>query len=75
MKTCYYCRGNVEAARVNHVAERGGLPIMIRDLAVEKCMQCGEVFFDLEASAQIDDALKGITPPVDSVQVPVYQGH
>ncbi len=75
MKTCYFCKGIVEPARIDYMAGGKHQYVFIRDLAVEKCTQCGEVYFDPDASQQIDAALQGVSTPVDSYAVPVYQGH
>lgn len=75
MNTCYFCKGDVEQTTVNHMVSHGDRHVLIKGLQVEKCRQCGELFFDLDASRAVERAIKGDSATVDVIQVPVVLAH
>lgn len=71
MKTCYVCKGPVERVRIEYMARRAGQYTLIRDLPVERCAQCGEVYLDDAASREIDNVLSRAACADASIEVPV----
>lgn len=71
MSTCYFCKGNVVRARIDYMAQSKGDYVLIRNLPVEQCTQCGEVFLDVPASRQIDAALADAAGADERVEIPV----
>ncbi|HNR31537.1 MAG TPA: YgiT-type zinc finger protein [Candidatus Hydrogenedentes bacterium] len=71
MNTCYYCKGDIERARIEHMARARDGYVFVRNLSVERCTQCGEVYLDAAASRQIDAALDDADSAQERLQVPV----
>jgi len=57
VKTCYFCKGHVQPGRVDYMAQKAGRYVLVKDLPVELCTQCGEAYLDGAASRRIDQAL------------------
>ena len=58
---CFYCRGLMEHTTVTDFVDFGTCIIAVRDVPCHKCVECGEVAFDLrvgERVEQIVDTLK-----------------
>ena len=71
MKTCYFCKGPVEPAHIEYMASRAGHYILVKDLPVELCRQCGEVYLDDTASRQIDEAVSDVAKAEQHLNIPV----
>ena len=73
MKTCYFCRGPVEARTIDYMARRGDTYTLVKGLRAEVCGQCGEIYLGIEASKAIDRALDETGASKESVVVPVVR--
>ena len=71
MKTCYFCRGPVKHTRIDHMAKNAGRYALVKDLPVEQCGQCGEVYLDAAASKSIDEAVAKAASTREHLNVPV----
>ena len=71
MKTCYLCRGPVKKRTMEYMAHRHGEYVLVRNLAVEACEQCGEVYLDPSASRRIDEAFARKASAQQRLEVPV----
>jgi len=71
VKTCFLCRGAVEVGRVDYMANRAGRYALVKNLPVERCVQCGEVYLDADASRQVDAALANAATAEERLDVPV----
>ena len=71
MKTCYFCKGPVAPARVDYMAQAHNQYVMVQRLAVERCVQCGEIYLDVAASREIDKALARAASPDSHLDIPV----
>lgn len=71
MKSCYFCKGPVVSGTTDYMARRGGRYTLVKALTAERCVQCGEVYLDPEASRQIDRALANATAASEHLDVPV----
>jgi len=56
MDTCFQCKGTVNAWRIDYMAHRNETYLLVKDLPVEACSQCGEIYLDAEASRRVDIA-------------------
>ncbi|MBI5194961.1 MAG: YgiT-type zinc finger protein [Nitrospirae bacterium] len=45
MKTCPFCKGNIEVRKINHMHKWGSEFYLFENVQTEVCRQCGEVFF------------------------------
>ena len=73
MKKCYFCRGTIERARIEYMARSEGGYVLVRDLPVERCTQCGEVYLDEAASKEVDTALSNAGQAAERLEVPVVR--
>lgn len=73
MNTCYFCKGPIEETRIDHMAQRRGQYVLVRDLMVERCTQCGEVYLDAAACRRVDAALSAAGGAAECLTVPIVQ--
>ncbi len=73
MNTCYVCKGPIETAHVDHMVNRSGKFTLVKDLPVERCTQCGEIYLDDQASRKVDDALSKAALSHEHLDVPVVR--
>lgn len=71
MKTCYFCKGRVTPRIIEYMAHRSGEYVLVRNLPVEACEQCGEVYLDPSASRRVDEAFSRKGKAQQRLQVPV----
>jgi YgiT-type zinc finger domain-containing protein len=71
MKTCYFCKGRVTPRIIEYMAHRRGEYMLVRNLPVEACEQCGEVYLDPSASRRVDEAFSRKANAQQRLQVPV----
>ncbi|MEF9426883.1 MAG: YgiT-type zinc finger protein [Candidatus Mariimomonas ferrooxydans] len=45
MKTCPFCKGNIEIRKINHMHKWDREFYLFENIQTEVCGQCGEVFF------------------------------
>ena len=72
MKTCYFCKGSVEAKRIQHVHLWGRQLFILEDVPAEVCQQCGETYFAPDVLAEIDKIVTSNLQPTTTMTVPVY---
>ncbi len=72
MEECFFCKGNVEERRIEHVHKWEGQLYLFRNVPAEVCSQCGEVFFGPEALKAMDAVVLGKAKSKEHVSVPVY---
>ncbi len=75
MKTCYFCQGPIRAAQVDHMAQGNAGYTLVKNLSVEQCGQCGEVYLDEAASKRIDEAVSEAATSREHLRVPVVHGN
>jgi YgiT-type zinc finger domain-containing protein len=71
MTTCRFCRGPIVSKRIDHMAQRGDVYVLIRNLPAEVCAQCSEVYLDVAASRCVDRALDEAPRADQHMEVPV----
>jgi len=72
MEQCLFCKGLVEARRVEHVHRWKGRLYVMRNVPAEVCTQCGEMFFAPDALKAMDAIVAGRMEPAERLSVPVY---
>ncbi|MBI2471980.1 MAG: YgiT-type zinc finger protein [Planctomycetes bacterium] len=45
MKTCPFCKGNIETRKISHMHRWNDKFYLFENIKAEVCKQCGEVFF------------------------------
>ena len=73
MKTCYFCKGPVAPAVIDYMASKRGQYVLVADLRVEKCGQCGEVYLDYDAAVRVDEAIARADTADEHLAVPVIR--
>lgn len=72
MKTCYFCKGRVSATSVEFDGKWGTKRVILTDVPVEVCQQCGECYFSPDVSRRMEElATLDDVPDETFVQVPV----
>ena len=72
MKQCPFCKGRIESQRIEHIHRwKGGLYIL-RNVPVEVCNQCSEVFFAPEELLAMDEIVNSEVEPKEHISIPVY---
>lgn len=75
MNTCYFCKGPIKHGRIDYMAKKAGLFALVKNLPVESCSQCGEIYLDDAASRQIDELLANPASADEHLDIPVVQCH
>ena len=70
---CYFCGGVVEERILPREVRWKGELLVLEDVPMGVCTQCGERFLRPEVAKKIDAALKSTKRPSRTLQVPVYQ--
>lgn len=65
---CAMCDGTIVAATRPKAVERGGRLAVVRDVPVEVCENCGEVYLEASVARQLDVQFRRMLEgPVDQV--------
>lgn len=72
MKTCYFCKGNIEERRISHIHRWKGEIFIFENLLAEVCENCGEVYLLPQSLKQIDTVVQSKQVPERHLSVPVY---
>ncbi len=72
MTQCPFCKGRVEPRRVEHIHHWQGEAYILRNVPVDVCAQCGEVFFGPDALRAMDAVVAKEVEPQGHRSLPVY---
>ena len=72
MTECPFCKGPVDEQRIEHVHRWEEQLYILRNVQVEVCSQCGEVFFAPQVLKAMDDVVKRKKDPDDHSSLPVF---
>jgi YgiT-type zinc finger domain-containing protein len=67
---CLYCKGTLVRKRVSYTASRKGYHLIIDDVPVWACEQCGEPLFDETTVDAIQDALREVDIQLEKLALP-----
>jgi YgiT-type zinc finger domain-containing protein len=70
---CFYCGGVVEEQLLPRELRWKGELVVIEDVPMGVCTQCGEKFLKPEVAKSIDRILQAKRKPTRTIQVPVYE--
>ncbi len=73
MKCPNGCHVRMEAEKVERLYHKDGEPIVIRDLLIEVCPECGQEAIPLASMRIVDTIIKGKSQAVGTLEAPVYQ--
>ena len=72
MKICYFCRGQVKKAQIQHVHRWGERIMVFEDVPAEVCQQCGEVYLAPQVLEAMDHIATGDAKPSATISIPVF---
>lgn len=70
---CYFCGGQVKEQRVSREIWWKGKLVLIENVPLGVCQQCGHRFVAADVAKAIDSILAGQSPPDALIEVPSYQ--
>ncbi|MBI3119404.1 MAG: YgiT-type zinc finger protein [Candidatus Hydrogenedentes bacterium] len=68
LKTCHLCQSFVQPVAMDYIVRGATRHVMVKNLAVERCTQCREVYFDGAASRAVDRAWVILLPWIGLVK-------
>ncbi len=76
MSKCHFCKGQTEIKNIDVDFRWGDQLIVVKDVPVEVCSQCGERYYSAEVSKKLDEIVKkqneSKSKPKKVLEVPVY---
>ncbi len=72
MKTCLFCKGELEEKLVTRVQQYQGKYYVLENLPALVCKQCGERFFRPEVHDYVIELITSQKPPTRTETVAVY---
>ena len=73
MKSCLFCKGDIEIHKVDHMHKWGNEFYLVENIQAEVCKQCGEIFFLPETLKTIDKYVKEKKVNQRTIRVPVIE--
>jgi YgiT-type zinc finger domain-containing protein len=69
---CFFCKGNTEIKNVDVDFRWGDKLVVVKNVPVEVCTQCGERYYSAEISKKLDELVQKQTKPQKTIEVPVF---
>jgi YgiT-type zinc finger domain-containing protein len=66
------CGGELEAQRVTRLQRYEGHWVLIENVPVLVCRQCGEIYYTPQAHDRVVDLISGGSQPVRTESIPVF---
>jgi hypothetical protein len=63
----------MEIVRVERIFYRNGHPLVIRDLEMRVCPECGCESMPLKTARMVEDILRGQIKPIGQFSAPLFQ--
>ena len=73
--SCFKCNGDLEEKKVNYVVDLDNTIIIIKEVPARVCTDCGEQYFDDEASANIENIVNQLKSLSAEVTVVKYNAN
>lgn len=73
MKTCPFCKGNIEIRRISHMHQWGEGFYLFENIEAEVCGQCGETFFLPSTLKAIDKFVTEKKKSEKTISIPVIE--
>lgn len=67
------CRAPMKTVRVARIFQRAGRPVVIRDLEMVACDECGAEAMPLHSARIVEQVLNGQLQPAGEFCAPVYE--
>lgn len=76
MNKCYFCKGKTKIKNIDVDFRWGDKLIVVKNVPVEVCSQCGERYYSAEVSRKLDNLVKkqelSKIRPQQVIEVPVF---
>lgn len=76
MSKCYFCQGKTKIKNIDVDFRWGDKLVVVENVPVEICIQCGERYYSAEISQKLDELVKKqdlkIKKPHKTMEVPVF---
>jgi len=72
MKTCPFCKGDIRVRNISHMHKWADEFYLFKNIKVEVCTQCGEVFF-LPETLKLIDKYVGEKSFKKTISIPVIE--
>lgn len=76
MSNCYFCKGKTEIKNVDVDFRWGDRLIVVKNVPVEVCTQCGERYYSAEVSKKLDELVKkeanSTIKAQKTIEVPIF---
>ena len=76
MFNCHFCKGKTKIKNIDIDFRWGDKLIVVKNVPVEVCAQCGERYYSAEISKKLDDLVKKQTNiksrPQETMEVPIF---
>ena len=66
------CNAKMQEIKVERLFHKDGERIIIKDLPIKVCAECGQEAIPLSSMRIIDDVLKGKVQSLETVKTPLY---
>ncbi|MDO8283181.1 MAG: YgiT-type zinc finger protein [Thermodesulfovibrionia bacterium] len=73
MKTCPFCKGNIETHKIDHMHKWGSEFYLFENTEAEVCKQCGEIFFRPDTLKLFDKYVAEKKKGKRTIHVPVIE--
>jgi YgiT-type zinc finger domain-containing protein len=73
MKTCPFCKGNIQMMPIDHLHRWGKDIYLFENVTAEVCSQCGETFFAPEVLELMDKHVQKKFKPQRTISIPVIK--
>ncbi len=79
MNKCYFCKGKTKIKNIDVDFRWGDKLIVVKNVPVEVCGQCGERYYSAEVSKKLDNLVRkqelSKIRPQQVIEVPVFNWH
>lgn len=72
VKTCYFCKGQVELKKIDHIHRWKGQMYLFKNVGAEVCNQCGEVFLLPASLRYMDETVQHPSKAEKEIKIPVF---
>ena len=72
MEKCFYCKGDMVDDFSNYMVDLDGCFIIVRNVPCHKCSQCGEVSYNGEVVARLEEIVAKLKDALTEVAIVEY---
>ena len=69
---CFFCKGEKKNSHTIDVTDLGSCIIIVRGVPCYKCVQCGEITFDLSVGERLEQIVNELKNTISEIAVVQY---